>query len=106
NVSNLEKSDFKKGHVLLEEGKPGKAVYVLDKGCVKIVADGNEICKVSEPMAIFGEISLLLNTSVSANVIVDVDSSFYVIEDFPKYLSENSDAALYLSRLLAQRLVD
>jgi CRP/FNR family transcriptional regulator, cyclic AMP receptor protein len=105
-VTGLGEATFEKGHVLLEEGKAGGKVYVLKSGRVAIVAGGNEICKVSDPMTVFGEISLLLHTNVSANVIVDDVSTFYVIDDLIQHMKTHPNAAVHVAQVLAHRVVD
>jgi len=105
-VNGLPEAKFDKGHVLLEEGKPGNKVYVLKDGSVAVVAGGNELCKVSEAMTMFGEISILLDSKASANVVVQETSTFYVIDDLMKYLTTNPQSAIHISQVLAKRLVE
>jgi hypothetical protein len=57
-------------------------------------------------MTMFGEISILLETSASANVVVQEPSTFYVIDDLTKYLTANPKSAIHISQVLARRLVE
>lgn len=106
NLTDLPEETYQKDDVLVEENATVPKVYVLKEGTVSVVAGGNEICQVSEPLTIFGEISKLLDTKASAKVVVAKPTTFYVIEDLQAYVQENPEAALHIAKVLAQRVVD
>jgi CRP-like cAMP-binding protein len=77
---------------------------VLIEGAVEVVKGDVQINSVSDPGAIFGEMSVLLDAPHMATVRTLEPSRFHVAEDAKAFL--NSDAALahQVSRLLARRL--
>jgi len=105
-TADLPEAKFEKGHALIEEGKPGAKVYVLKSGVVSVVAGGNVLARVSEPMTMFGEMSLLIDTKATANVIVEEPSTFYVIDDLMAYLITHPQSGIHIAQVLARRLVD
>ena len=105
-VSDLLEVKFNKGDTVLEEGKPGELVYVLKEGAVRVETAGRELCKINEPLTIFGEISVLLETEHTADVIAEDDSTFYVIKDLVGYLRGSSEASLHVAKILATRVVN
>ncbi|MDH4247032.1 MAG: chemotaxis protein CheW [Deltaproteobacteria bacterium] len=58
---------FPRGQVLMEEGKPGTAVYFLEEGSVGIFSGGNQVA-VRGPGNLFGEMSCLTNTPATATL--------------------------------------
>ena len=57
------------GEVLLEEGKRAGVLLILIEGAVEIVKGDYQIDLISEPGAVFGEISVLLDTPHTATEI-------------------------------------
>lgn len=92
------------GETLLEEGKHAGVLYVLEEGEVEILKGEFQISVISEPGAVLGEISVLLDTPHSATVKTTIPSRFYVVEDPLDFLHENPKSALDIARLLAERL--
>jgi CRP/FNR family cyclic AMP-dependent transcriptional regulator len=63
-----------------------------------------QINTVSEPGAIFGEISVLLNIPHMATVKTLAPSRMYLVERANEFLQSHTDIAYHLAQLLAQRL--
>jgi CRP/FNR family cyclic AMP-dependent transcriptional regulator len=63
-----------------------------------------QINTMSEPGAIFGEVSVLLDSPHTATVRALEASSFHVADDPLAFIRTNPDVALELSRMLARRL--
>jgi CRP/FNR family transcriptional regulator, cyclic AMP receptor protein len=105
-VSGLAETAFSKGDILLQEGKRGDAVFVLKEGAVKVTTAGRELCKVNVPLAIFGEISVLLDSDASATVSAETDCKCYVIRDFVGFLRNHPEAGLHVARVMAGRIVN
>jgi CRP-like cAMP-binding protein len=95
---------FETGAVLLAEGETSGLVYVLVEGEVVIRKGAFEINTVSEPGAIFGEISVLLDMPHMATVRAATSCRAYVVEGGQAFLQSNPQIAYELSRLLAKRL--
>lgn len=92
------------GEVLIVDGEPVDALYVLLAGGLRIDKDGVAVATVTEPGACVGEISLLLGISATAGVSASEDSTLAVIEGAQAMLEGQTDLSLALARLLARRL--
>jgi hypothetical protein len=66
--TELAQADFADGDWLIREGLPGGRFYVLVSGEVMVLKGETEITRVSEPGAVFGEMSALLDLPYSASV--------------------------------------
>ena len=99
----LEKT-FDRGEVLLNEGEREEILYILIEGNIEVLKNDLQIRTVSEPGAIFGEISVLLDIPHSATVKALSPSRTYVVERASEFLQSHTDIAYQVARLLAQRL--
>ena len=88
---------------MTQGGKLGK-LFVLRQGEVEVERDGAYINSTSQPGAIFGEMSLLLDIPHSATVRAVTDIEVFVIDDALKVLEANPGWTLQIARLLAQRV--
>jgi CRP-like cAMP-binding protein len=100
----LSEQRFAAGDVLLTEGDLSGKLYLLIAGEVEIVKGDYQINLVSDPGAIFGEISILLGIPHMATVRATAPTRAYVVEDGCAFLRGNREIAYHLSTLLAQRL--
>ena len=92
------------GEVLIVDGEPVEALFVLLAGGLRIEKDGVAVATVSEPGACVGEMSLLLGVSATAGVSASETSTLAVIDHAQTMLEGESGLALTLARLLARRL--
>jgi CRP/FNR family transcriptional regulator, cyclic AMP receptor protein len=92
------------GEVLLTDGSPGGAMYVLTRGAVGVRKDGATLLRIEEPGAFLGEISALLGLPRSADVVAVEPSEVRVIEDPAAALTAEPELVLAIARLLAHRL--
>lgn len=95
---------FPAGHILVPQGGKLGKLFVLRQGEVEIERDGAFINSTSQPGAIFGEMSLLLDIPHSATVRAVTDIEVFVIDDALKVLEANPGWTLQIARLLAQRV--
>lgn len=95
---------FPAGHELLPQGGKLGKLFVLRQGEVEIERDGTYINSISQPGAIFGEMSLLLDIPHSATVRAVTDIEVFVIDDALRVLEANPGWTLQIARLLAQRV--
>ena len=93
-----------RGEVLLVDGEPVSALYVLLAGELRIEKRGVLIATVTEPGACVGEMSLLLGTSATANVVASARSEVAVLDAARATLEADSGLSVSLARLLATRL--
>ncbi len=95
---------LERDEVLLLDGEPVDALFVLLEGGLRIDKNGVAIATVSEIGACVGEMSLLLGVPATANVVASERSVLAVIENAPALLENQTDLSLALARLLARRL--
>jgi len=92
------------GAVLLEEGFSTGHLYILIEGRLEVIKAGATVARVSEPGALFGEMSLLLEQPHTATVRAETDCRISEIVDARRFLHENPELTLSIARMLAQRL--
>ena len=95
---------FAAGELALAQGDSTGQLFILIEGAVEIVKDGVIVAKTSEPGAIFGDLSALLDVPHTAMVRTTRPSSFHVVADARDFLEQHPAVCLHLCRLLARRL--
>jgi CRP-like cAMP-binding protein len=95
---------FEPGDIVLPEGASTGKLFVLIEGAVEILKGDYQINIVSDPGAVFGEMSALLATPHTATVRALQASKLYVVDGGDAFLRDNKDIAYFIARLLAQRL--
>ena len=99
----LPLATYQPDEIVLAAGSKTSRLLILRKGAVAVIREGVEIAKVTEPGAVFGEISALLDTPHTADVRALETSQFHVAD--PALLQDPA-ALLYVAAILARRLVD
>ena len=89
--------------VLHEGGRTGH-LYVLIEGRLEVVKGDTVVATMTEPGAVVGEMSVLLDTPHTATVRAAADSVIYEIDDAASFLRQQPALALMIARMLAQRL--
>ena len=79
-------------------------LFILIEGSVEVVKDNVTVAVTSEPGAIFGDLSALLDLPHTAAVRTVAPSRFHRVPDARKFLEQNPAACLHLCELLARRL--
>ena len=92
------------GTVLLAEGARDRMLCILADGEVEILKDDFQVNTVSEPGAVFGEMSILLDTPHTATVRARTSCRVHMIEDGDAFLRSNTDMAYDLLKIVAGRL--
>ena len=100
----LPEQAFAAGELLIAEGGSDRRLYVLIEGEVEILKQGIPINSYSEPGAMFGELSILLNVPHTATVKAIAPCRTYTIEDGAAFLQSHPEFAVHLATLLAQKL--
>jgi CRP/FNR family cyclic AMP-dependent transcriptional regulator len=94
---------FEPGESVLAAGSTTGQLLILRRGVVEVVRDGLQIAEVSEPGAVFGELSIILDKPHTADVRALERSEFHVAKA-SSLLTENVAALFYVSAILARRL--
>jgi CRP/FNR family transcriptional regulator, cyclic AMP receptor protein len=101
---DLPERRFEAGEVLLPEGERTGMLHVLIEGQVEVVKGDFPVYQASEPGAMFGEISALLDIPHTATVRSRTPCRTHVVADAATFLKRHPEIAHAVSRLLAQRL--
>jgi CRP-like cAMP-binding protein len=91
------------GESLIVDGEPSHPLYVLLEGALRIEKGGALIATVTEAGTCVGEMSLLLGSHATADVVASERSVVAVIENAASMIEETG-LAVVLARLLASRL--
>lgn len=102
--ASLPTQTFKAGEALIVEGSVDNRLFFLVSGSVSILKGTEEVARVSDAGAIFGEMSMLLDIPSSATVLALTDVVVHCAEDGETFLAENPRVPLHMARMLAQRL--
>ncbi len=92
------------GTTILGDGERAGVLYVLIEGEVAVLKGDYQLHLISNPGAVFGEISVLLDVPHTATVKTTLPSRFYVIENPREFLVSKPGVALGIASLLAERL--
>ena len=101
-IMALPLATYQPGETVIAAGTKTGRLLILRKGAVTIEKEGTVIAKVTEPGAVFGELSALLNQPHTADVRTLETSEFRVAP--AELLEEDPAALLYVAAILAQRL--
>src|ERR1700719_838717 len=94
---------YQAGENVLTAGSRTGRLLILKKGAVAIVKETIEIARVSEPGAVFGELSALLDQPHAADVRALETSQFHVADAAALFLQDPL-VLLYVAAILARRL--
>jgi CRP/FNR family cyclic AMP-dependent transcriptional regulator len=92
------------GALVIHEGGKTGHLFVLVEGRVEVVKGDSVVAVITEPGAVFGEMSLLLDQPHTATVRAASDSVIVEIDDAASFLRDQPEVALLIGRLMAQRL--
>jgi len=102
-LAALPIATFHAGDTVLAAGTRTGRLLILKKGAVAIVKEAAEIAEVTEPGAVFGELSALLDQPHTADVRALETSQFHSA-DAAALLAQDPIALLYVAMVLARRL--
>ncbi len=89
---------------LIREAAPAGKLFVLISGEVVVMKGETEVARISDPGAIFGEMSALLDMPYSASVRAVGPVRTRVSENAAEFIASNPAVALHTARILARRL--
>ena len=106
----VSKKSFKRGEVLVEQGKKCNALYIILVGRTRVLMtdnNGREVILATLSSGDYvGEMSLIDNEPHSATVVADQEVDVLVLgrDSFLRCLNENMEMAHAVMRVLVQRL--
>jgi CRP/FNR family cyclic AMP-dependent transcriptional regulator len=101
-IAALPLKIYQAGEMVLAAGYTTGQLLILRKGLVAVAKDDVEIARVTDPGAVFGEISALLDQPHSADVRALTTSQFHVAD--ATALLQDPAVLLYVAAILARRL--
>jgi CRP-like cAMP-binding protein len=101
---DLPVASFGPGDVLFAEGGRTGILYILAEGEIEVVKGDFQISTVSEPGAIFGELSVLLDIPHTATVKAVTACTAHVVRHAVEFLQSKPEITYELACLLARRL--
>src|SRR5881397_1052099 len=111
--SSLKTAEFPPAEVIVREGAPGVAMYIIKSGLVEVrkkdPSNGIDFLVAQlRPGAAVGEMSLLTGKPRSATVTTVESTSVFTLTraDFRNILTLHPEISLGLARILAERLED
>ena len=102
--SSLPEVVFAAGDELIREGGRAGRLYVLTAGEVVVLKGETEVARISEPGALFGEMSVLLEMPYTASVRAVGPVRARLSENAAEFIASNPAIALHAARILARRL--
>jgi CRP-like cAMP-binding protein len=108
--AGLDRMELKAGEALFRQGEEGDSMFMLESGQMTVMLQlpngENRTLFTIEPMAIVGEMSLLLNSVRTATVIADTDASLWRVTHakFQESLRNRERWAIKLMMGVAQTL--
>jgi CRP-like cAMP-binding protein len=103
NLAALPVATYQAGETVLAAASTTGRLLILKEGAVSVVKEGVEIAKVTEPGALFGELSALLDQPHTADVRALEDSQFHVASAASP-LMQDPIALRYVAAALARRV--
>ena len=92
------------GTLVLHEGSKTGHLFVLLEGRLEVIKGDSVVAVLTEPGAMLGEMSVLLDQPHTATVRAAADFVVYEFDDAAAFLRDQPAVALLIARLLAQRL--
>ena len=105
-TEDLARLSYAPGETLISEGPSSGLLYILIDGAVEVLRGDVRVALVSEPGAVFGEISALLGRDHTATVRAMEPIVVHRIENAETFLQQRPGIVFHVARILANRLID
>lgn len=103
-ASDLPTVPIPPGEILINEEAPSAGVFILRSGTLEVRRGGQLVAIIEEPGTFVGEMSMLLESPSTADVVARDNVAVHEIEDPRGFFAANPDVTFFLAGLLAQRL--
>jgi CRP-like cAMP-binding protein len=101
---DLPEMQIAKGWTLIKEGVRVDRLFVVKTGAFDVVRQDVRITRVTEPGSFMGEISALLGSTATADVVAAEDSVVHVIDRASSAVRSQPELTFAIAQLLARRL--
>lgn len=107
-ADRLEKlaTHYGAGETLCEQNDDTMAMFVLVKGKVEIVRDGQTLTYLEKPGTIMGEMSALLGSTRTSSIRTVTPVQVVVIDNMESFFIKHPTTALTLAKTIAERLLE
>jgi CRP/FNR family cyclic AMP-dependent transcriptional regulator len=95
---------FDAGEIVIEQGTKTGLLFFLVEGSVEVLKNGVRIATTSQPAAVFGELSALLEKNHSVTVRALELCTFRVVEDARGFLERSPLICMHVCEVTARRL--
>ena len=97
---------FEKSSIVVREGDPGDALFVVERGTFSVLRDGKAVRTIEGRGAVFGEMALLDGAPRAATVVAETEASLLRIPraEFEALLDESPEIARGVIRTLLGHL--
>jgi len=104
--TDMKSRDVKPGEIIFREGEPSDFLYYIVKGRFHVIVNDKIVSSLSADDIFMGEMSFLLNNKRSASVQAVSKGKLIEVskKDFIEAIKKKPHYALFLARLLAQRI--
>ena len=92
------------GEIIIEQDGESSELLILRAGTVEVRRDGQLVAVIDEPGATLGEVSMLLDSPSTADVVARDEVVLTVIADPEAFFADYPRLALAVARQLAERL--
>jgi CRP-like cAMP-binding protein len=92
------------GETLIRYGEDHPALYLLRTGVLEVRRDGELLAELTDPGSVVGELSLLLGTPASADVVAAGPAVVRRLDDSERLFEEVPEFGRHLAITLARRL--
>src|SRR5256886_17057817 len=96
--------DVSAGAFVVHEGHTTGHLYVLIEGRLEVIKGDTVVATITEPGAVLGEMSVLLDKPHTATVRAAAGSVIYEINDAASFLRQPPSVAILIARTLARPL--
>jgi hypothetical protein len=105
--SNEQIIMVKEGDVIIKEGDPSDCLYYISSGNYEVFHNGKQVGSLSAQDIFMGEMSFLLNKRRSATIKAKNAGKLILLtqKTFINIIRENPHYGIFLSKLLAKRLI-
>ncbi len=105
-IGYLKMKKYTAGDIVIRRGDVGRNLFVIVSGRVEVLGEDDVIIAFLEAGEVFGELSLLSGTPVSATIrVVEPTRLLYISsKDFRQFLNRHPALQMYFVQLLARRL--
>ncbi|MFV2039180.1 MAG: cyclic nucleotide-binding domain-containing protein [Acidimicrobiales bacterium] len=92
------------GEIIIQEEGESPELLIIEAGTVEVRRGGQLVAVIDQPGATLGEVSMLLNSPSTADVVARGEVKLRVIADPAALFSDHPALALVIARELAERL--